>query len=125
MQLYLSISLVTNRVHARLHFEVFNVSMHRYGTTPYTQYCVMFTRNCNSSQYPKIIIDVRFCFPPCRTKDMLSRSLKDNFHSVELALKHQYFVYYTLHLWYISTKFGCFKPPYFGVQFPPHLVCRQ
>ena len=33
----------------------FGVSMHKYyGTTPYTQYSVIFTCNCDSSQYPKI-----------------------------------------------------------------------
>ena len=46
--------LVTIRVHACLHFEVFSVSTHKNGTTPYTQYCVMFICNCDSSQYPKI-----------------------------------------------------------------------
>ena len=76
--------------------------MHKYGTSPYTQYCVMFTCNCDSSQYPKST----FLFPSCRVKDLLSTSLKDNFSCSRTSSK---------------TPIFCILYTLFVVIFPPNL----
>ena len=67
---------------------------------------------------PHSILKVHFCFPLAEriSKTCYQQVWRTTFHAV--PLKHQYFVYYALHLWYISTKFRCFKPPYSGIKIP-------